>query len=103
MQVEISKANPIDCAKQAGAEPSPRLVKAAHEFEGLMMKELLKPMTDGGALTDAEDEADPGGDSGGVLGAFATEALGQALSVHGGLGIADRILKTLSGSSQLCE
>ena len=26
------------------SEISPRLVKAAHEFEGQMMKELLKPM-----------------------------------------------------------
>ena len=30
---------------------SPRLVRAAHEFEGQMMKELLKPMTSGDALT----------------------------------------------------
>ena len=35
--------------------PQPRLVRAAHEFEGQMMKELLKPMTDGDALTGAED------------------------------------------------
>jgi HAMP domain-containing protein len=27
--------------------PQPRLVRAAHEFEAQMMKELLKPMTGG--------------------------------------------------------
>ena len=40
----------------AEGAPSPRLVKAAHEFEGQMMKELLKPMTGGDALTAPEDD-----------------------------------------------
>ena len=31
--------------------PQPRLVRAAHEFEAQMMKELLKPMTASGSLT----------------------------------------------------
>jgi Rod binding domain-containing protein len=73
--------------------PSPRLVKAAHEFEGQMMQELLKPLTDSDGLT-AED-GDSGEGSAGALGSFASEALGQALSRHGGLGIADRVLKEL--------
>jgi Rod binding domain-containing protein len=34
--------------------------------------------------------------SGGALGEFASEALGQALSERGGFGIADRIVKELS-------
>ena len=36
---------------QVIAGPSPKLVHAAHEFEAQMMKELLKPMTEGDALT----------------------------------------------------
>jgi Rod binding domain-containing protein len=84
-------------ATTSGAEtttPQPRLVRAAHEFEGQMMKELLKPMTSGDALT-GEDQ-----DSGanGALGEFASEALGQALSAGGGFGIAKQILKELSHS-----
>ena len=75
------------------AVPQPRLVKAAHEFEGMMMKELLRPMTDGDGLTG--DEADG---SGGTLGEYASEALGQALSQRGGFGIADRIIGQLSHS-----
>jgi Rod binding domain-containing protein len=74
--------------------PSPRLVRAAHEFEGQMMKELLKPMTAGDGLTGDEDESG----SGGTLGEFAAEALGQALSQQGGFGIANRIVKDLSHS-----
>jgi Rod binding domain-containing protein len=79
---------------QAGTAPSPRLVRAAHEFEGQMMKELLKPMTAGDALTG--EDGDSGDSSSGALGEFASEALGQALSDRGGFGIADRIVKELT-------
>ena len=65
---------------------SPRLVHAAYEFEGQMMQQLLKPMTHGDALTG----------SGGALGEFASEALGQSLSERGGLGIAKQIIQELS-------
>ncbi len=84
---------------QGGDAPQPRLVRAAHEFEGQMMKELLKPMTGGDALTGAEDgDSDSGAGSEGALGEFASEALGQALSQRGGFGIADKIVKILSQS-----
>jgi Rod binding domain-containing protein len=90
-------------AASAGA-PQPRLVRAAHEFEAQMMKELLKPMT-GQDSQDSQDfltgEAnDAGGDAGssGSLGQFASEALGQALSQKGGFGLADSIIRDLSHS-----
>ncbi len=78
----------------------PRLAKAAHEFEAQMMKELLKPMTGKDALT-GEDAAD-GGDANaeGALGEFASEALGQALSMQGGFGIAKSIIHDLSHSGK---
>jgi Rod binding domain-containing protein len=81
-------------AAQPGASPQPRLVRAAHEFEAQMMKELLKPMSDSEGLPG--DEADSGLGATGALGEFASEALGRALSEHGGLGIADRIVLSLS-------
>ncbi len=73
--------------------PQPRLVRAAQEFEAQMMKELMKPLNQGDALTGS------GGDdsgSGGALGAFASEALGRALSAGGGFGIASSIVKQLT-------
>jgi Rod binding domain-containing protein len=83
-------------ATGAGTAPEPRLVRAAHEFEGQMMKELLKPLTrDSATGEDTDDGADEG--SAGALGEFASEALGQALSARGGFGIADQIVKELSG------
>lgn len=74
----------------------PRLVKAAHEFEAQMMKELIKPLNGGSALngSDLGKEEDAGSAS--ALGEFASEALGRALSEGGGFGIAASILKRLS-------
>ena len=76
--------------------PQPRLVRAAHEFEAQMMKELLKPMTGSDGLTGEEDGGDAG--SSGALGEFASEALGQALSRQGGFGLANQIVHDLSRS-----
>jgi Rod binding domain-containing protein len=76
--------------------PQPRLVKAAHEFEAQMMKELMKPLNRGSSLTGADADADDDSGSTGALGEFASEALGRALSERGGFGIASGIVKQLS-------
>src|SRR3954467_13899306 len=75
--------------------PQPRLVRAAHQFEAMMMKELLAPMSRGSALFQDSD-----GEETGVLGQFATESLAGALSAGGGLGIADQIVRDLSRSGK---
>lgn len=76
---------------QTPAAPPKRLISAAHEFEGQMLKELLKPMTESDGLG--------GSDSGSqVLGEFGSEALGKALSEQGGFGIARQIIGQLSQS-----
>lgn len=61
------------------AAPNPRLVRAAHEFEAQMMKELLEPMRGEDALTADDEDAGlgQGSGSGGALGEFASEALGR--------------------------
>jgi Rod binding domain-containing protein len=79
--------------------PQPRLMKAAHEFEAQLMKELLKPMTNDDAF--CSDGGDLG--SSGILGEFAAEALGSALSEHGGLGIASSIVRSLSHTGNPSE
>lgn len=86
---------------ETGGTPTPRLVRAAHEFEGQMMKELLKPMTAGDSVTGEDGDSDSG--SGGALGQFASEALAQALSARGGFGIANQIVKELSRSGNQTE
>jgi Rod binding domain-containing protein len=78
----------------AAGNSQPRLIRAAHEFEGQMLKELLKPLTAGDGLTGGESEDCAKG----ILGEFSSEALGKALSEQGGFGIADRIVNDLSRS-----
>ena len=85
-------------AEQGGTAPSPKLVRSAEQFEAMMMQELLKPMTEGDALDGSDDGSDSGAGSGGALSGFASEALGQALSAGGGLGIAHEIIRSLSHS-----
>jgi Rod binding domain-containing protein len=77
--------------------PQPRLVRAAHEFEAQMMKELLKPMSSGNGLDGEDDDSSSG--SGSALAEFASDALGRALSEQGGFGIATSIVRQLSPAS----
>ncbi|MGH9604111.1 MAG: hypothetical protein ACRD3N_00275 [Terracidiphilus sp.] len=96
------QAGTIGAEKTTGqaeaATPPPRLVKAAHQFEAMMMNELLKPMTDGDGLGSEDGDSDSGAGSGGALSSFASETLGQAISASGGLGIANEIIHSLSRS-----
>ena len=77
------------------AEPAPRMVSAAHEFEAQMMKELLKPLMAGMASPEGEQ-----GGSNSALGELAGESLGRALSLQGGFGIANRLIDQLSRSGK---
>ena len=86
----LAQLNPTHSS--AGAQGygfEPRLVRAAHQFEALMMKELLAPVSRT-SLDDSE------GEDTGVLGEFASESLAGGLSDRGGMGIADRILHDFS-------
>jgi peptidoglycan hydrolase FlgJ len=76
--------------------PQPRLVKAAQEFEAAMMTELMAPLEPGHDSLGGGDD-DSGSSS--ALGAFAGEALGKAISEHGGFGIANSIIRQLTARS----
>ena len=82
-------------AASATEAPSPKLVNAAHEFEAAMMKEMLAPLEPGHDLLGGGDE-DSGSSS--ALTSFAGEALGKAISEHGGWGIAKNIIHQLSAA-----
>lgn len=79
----------------------PRLISAAHEFEAQMMKELLDPLVSGDSSGEADGDAALG--SSGAMGAFAGEALGRALSSHGGFGIAANVIKSLSRNGSFSQ
>lgn len=91
----------LGAIKGAGAvaqstAPPPRLMRAAHEFEAQMMRELMDPLTGGSSMSGDEDETGDG--SGGALKEFASGALGEALSRGGGFGIANRIVNEIGHS-----
>lgn len=93
----MSEISALTAASGASnATPQPRLVRAAHEFEAQMMKELLAPLSQSSGLVG--DDADSDSGSAGALGSFATESLAQAISQHGGLGIAKELVQSLSHS-----
>ena len=92
--LRIMAAGPETAATPA--MPPPRLVRAAHEFEAQLMKELLRPMTESGSLTGDDDGDGRGG--AGTLSEFASESLAGALSASGGFGIANRIFGEVSHS-----
>lgn len=93
-------------AETADVSATPRLKSAAHEFEASLMKELLTPMQRSSALfAEKADEEESGlslsstsseDDSGNALVEFGSEAMARAISDRGGMGIATRILKSLS-------
>jgi Rod binding domain-containing protein len=76
--------------------PSPRLVKASHEFEASMLQELLKPMQAHSGLFDKGDDQDDDSDTDNALMEYGTEVMANALSERGGLGISKMILNKLA-------
>jgi Rod binding domain-containing protein len=96
--MNLNAVNGTVMPNRSGASSEPRLIQTAHEFEGQMLKELLKPLTASDGTSGDSGGDDSGDGSGGILGEFAAEALGKALSERGGFGIADRIIGQLSHS-----
>ncbi|HEV2486420.1 MAG TPA: hypothetical protein VGT08_12880 [Terracidiphilus sp.] len=101
MQAIAAVVTTVSAAGTSAAQP--RLVRAAHEFEAQMMKELLKPMTGKDGLTGEDEDTAGNAGSNGTLEEFASQALGQALSQQGGFGIAKSILQDLSHSGNKLE
>lgn len=97
--MEIPPLHAMFTAQAAASAVSPKLKAAAHQFEASLMQELLKPLQQDPLFApDSSDSAggfDSGSDgqgSSGALMSFGSEALAQAISEHGGFGIATKIL-----------
>ncbi len=77
-----------------GAAPSSRLAKAAHEFESMLLTTLMTAMKGGlGSDSDSQDAAHD------TVNGLGTQAMAEALSAKGGLGIASLVLRQLSHSN----
>lgn len=93
----ISSVSNLDTTAVATgtAVKNPKLEQAAHDFESMMMSELLKPLQHDSLFSENGDDDSASG-SGNALSQFASESLGRALSAHGGLGIGKKVLDQLN-------
>lgn len=76
--------------------PSPKLERAAHEFEACFIQELLKPMREQADLSGSDQDSDSGSGSEDALRSFGMESIARSISERGGLGIARLVLQKLS-------
>jgi Rod binding domain-containing protein len=89
----MSRIQTIESASTSvETERKSRLKKAAGEFEAQMMSELLKPMQSDPLFAESEDA---NGSSATIQG-MATQALGQAMAAQGGIGIAAKVMHSVS-------
>jgi peptidoglycan hydrolase FlgJ len=73
-----------------------KLTDAAHQFEAMLLQELLKPLQteDGGW---GEEKFDGASDT---ITSFGTEAVAKAISESGGLGIARQVIRQVSAEHE---
>lgn len=79
----------------ADAAKNSKLADAAHQFESMLLQEMLKPMRLGqdGWAGDTSDTTDSAMDT---LSSFGTEAVATAISRAGGLGIAKQVIRQVT-------
>lgn len=77
----------------ASAAPSPKLVKAAQDFEAILLSTWLEKLQQSYAGPD--DGTDP---AHGTLASMGTEAIASALAARGGIGIAKMLLQHMARS-----
>lgn len=74
-----------------------KLTDAAHQFEAMLLQELLKPLqTEDGGWSGGE-KSDSASDT---ITSFGTEAVAKAISKSGGLGIARQVIRQVSAEHE---
>jgi peptidoglycan hydrolase FlgJ len=77
------------------------LTDAAQQFEGMLLRELLKPMREHGFCGNKEEQAASGEDSGeDTLSSFGTEVMATAIAKGGGLGLAQHVVSQVEGEKR---
>ncbi len=94
-----SIASPQPAAIDADTQRQAKLTDAAHQFEGMFLQELLKPMQAKNSLT-GDDKSDDSDSSADTLQSYGTEAVAKAISAQGGFGIARQVIQQINNSSQ---
>ena len=71
-----------------------RLTDGAHQFEAMMLAEMLKGLNFSGAPDEGSQEATGG--AGSTITSYGTEALAKAVSQGGGFGLARQIVRQVT-------
>ena len=100
--VAYGKTAALDGPSQESGGIDPRLKPAAHQFEAIMIEQLLKPLEKDPLFSDKSDGAglvtgDAGGSTWSSLGA---ESLARAISDAGGLGVATRVMQEVEAEAR---
>jgi Rod binding domain-containing protein len=101
--IVASGATPLTTAptSTAGIAEHRKLTDAAQQFEGMLLQEMLKPMTEHGFCQGDGDEdndsKEEGSGFGDTLSSFGTESVATAIAKAGGLGIAKRVVEQVEG------
>lgn len=92
-QNDLKGAN--DVGGTAAGQRTAKLVAGAHEFEGMMLQQMLKGLKFGEAPGNGGEDGETSGASGTLQG-YGTEALAKSIASGGGFGIARRIIEQVA-------
>lgn len=91
----VATQSQAKAAESPAAGPSPKLVKAARDFEALLLQDWLEKMNQ--SFVGESASQDPGHDT---LSSLGSQAIATALAARGGIGIANTIVHQLQRRSQ---
>ncbi len=84
-----------DVGAGADGRRTAKLASGAHEFEAMMLQQMMKGLKFGQAPGDGAD-GEEGSGANGTLQSYGTEALAKAISGQGGFGIARKIIEQVT-------
>jgi flagellar protein FlgJ len=82
----------------AHPQPNAKLVDGAHQFEAMMLQEMLKPLKFG-STDDTTDGEESGGASDTIRG-MGVEAVSKAIASTGGFGLAKQIIQQVTAEQK---
>ena len=82
----------------ASGKVDPKLVDGAHQFEAMMLEQILKPLNFGGSPDDSGTENEGG--AAGTIRGFGTDAVAKAVATGGGFGLARQIVRQVTAEHE---
>ena len=86
-------------ATATSARRMAKLADGAHQFEAMMLEQMLKPLKFGAAPGSGSDD-DSNDSAADTVAGFGTEALARSIASHGGFGIAQQVIRQVTHEDQ---